>query len=307
MRRRRLLVLVLLSTVLAATVLAAAPPAAAGGGRHRPATEGRGTTLALNDLCFSPTVLRVAPGSEVTIVNRDAIEHPLARPGGEWGWDGAPGDRATVRLDRPGIYPFFCHVHPGMVGVVVVAAVVACVIAGLVITGVDSSKRYESSARVLFGTSALSDAALQVDRFSDNPEREAATNVLLAGSEAVAAEVRRRLGLSTSSADLLDKVEVEAEQNANVLQITPVGGAPSALFAPVVHAVPMMGLDNAMSQEELAAWVAGTVGVVAAGLAGEAEGLTAMAAAWVAVQFVAAAWFGWRLHVLVRGTGAASP
>jgi plastocyanin len=120
MRRRRLHALVLLSSVLAATVLAAAPPAAAGGGCHRPATEGRGTTLALNDLCFSPTVLRVAPGSEVTIVNRDAIEHPLARPGGEWGWDGAPGDRATVRLDRAGIYPFFCYVHPSMVGVVVV-------------------------------------------------------------------------------------------------------------------------------------------------------------------------------------------
>jgi plastocyanin len=110
MHRRRLRALVLLPAVLAATLLAAAPPAAAGGGCHRPATEGRGTTLALNDLCFSPTVLRVASGSE----------HPLARPGGEWGWDGAPGDRATVRLDRPGIYPFFCHVHPSMVGVVVV-------------------------------------------------------------------------------------------------------------------------------------------------------------------------------------------
>lgn len=103
---------------------------------------------------------------------------------------------------------------------VVVAAVVACLIAGVVITGVDSTDRYESSARVLFGTSALSDAALQVDRFSDDPEREAATNVLLAGSEAVAAEVRQRLGLSTSATDLLDKVEIEAEQNANVLQIT---------------------------------------------------------------------------------------
>ena len=31
-----------------------------------------------------------------------------------------------------------------------------------------------------------------------------------------------------------------------------VGGAPSALFAPVVHSVPMMSLDNAMSAEELA-------------------------------------------------------
>jgi polysaccharide biosynthesis transport protein len=103
---------------------------------------------------------------------------------------------------------------------VVVAAVVACVIAGVVITGVDSTKRYESSARVLFGTSALSDQALQVDRFSDDPEREAATNVLLAGSEAVAAEVRKSLGLSTPSADLLDKIDVEAEQNANILEIT---------------------------------------------------------------------------------------
>ncbi|HEU5241240.1 MAG TPA: NAD-dependent DNA ligase LigA, partial [Ornithinibacter sp.] len=33
-----------------------------------------------------------------------------------------------------------------------------------------------------------------------------------------------------------------------------VGGAPSALFAPVVHSVPMMSLDNAMSAAELLAW-----------------------------------------------------
>jgi plastocyanin len=121
MRRRRLTILVPLLGVLAASLLAAAPPAAAGGGGcHRPATEGRGTTLALTELCFSPTVLRVAPGSEVTIVNRDTIDHPLSRPGGEWGWDGQTGARTTVRLDGAGTYPFFCFTHPGMVGVVVV-------------------------------------------------------------------------------------------------------------------------------------------------------------------------------------------
>jgi hypothetical protein len=54
MRRRRLRALVLLPAVLAAAVLAAAPPAAAGGGCHRPSTEGRGTILALTELCFSP-------------------------------------------------------------------------------------------------------------------------------------------------------------------------------------------------------------------------------------------------------------
>jgi plastocyanin len=120
MRRRRLSVLVPLLAVLAG-LLAAAPPAAAGGGGcHRPATEGRGTTLALSELCFTPTVLRVAEGSEVTIVNRDQLDHPLARPGGGWGWDGRMGDRTTVRLGGAGTYPFFCYAHPGMVGVVVV-------------------------------------------------------------------------------------------------------------------------------------------------------------------------------------------
>lgn len=119
MRRRRLSVLVPLLAVLAG-LLAAAPPAAAGGGCHSPATEGKGTTLALREMCFSPTVLRVAEGSEVTIVNHDQLDHPLARPGGEWGWEGRMGDRTTVRLDGAGTYPFFCYAHPGMVGVVVV-------------------------------------------------------------------------------------------------------------------------------------------------------------------------------------------
>jgi plastocyanin len=98
----------------------AAVPAEAGGGCHAPATEARGTTVALTALCFTPTVLRVAPGTEVTFVNRDTITHPLSRPGGDWYWDGAGGTRSTVRLDQAGTYPFFCYVHPGMVGVVVV-------------------------------------------------------------------------------------------------------------------------------------------------------------------------------------------
>jgi plastocyanin len=119
MAQRRFRAVVAILAVLAATVLVAAP-ARAGGGCHRPPSEGRGGTLALTELCFRPTVLRVAPGSEVTIVNRDPIAHPLSRPGGGWGWDGAEGDQTTVRLERSGIYPFFCYAHPGMVGVVVV-------------------------------------------------------------------------------------------------------------------------------------------------------------------------------------------
>jgi plastocyanin len=120
MRRRRLPVAVLLLAMVAAATVATAAPASAGGGCHRPPTEGRGDTLALTELCFSPTVLRVEPGAEVRVVNRDTIAHPLSRPGGDWYWDGEGDTGTTVRLDQPGTYPFFCFAHPGMVGVVVV-------------------------------------------------------------------------------------------------------------------------------------------------------------------------------------------
>jgi hypothetical protein len=56
----------------------------------------------------------------VTIVNRDQFDHPLGRPGGAWSWNGNSGGRTAVRLEASGVYPFFCYMHPGMVGVVVV-------------------------------------------------------------------------------------------------------------------------------------------------------------------------------------------
>ena len=51
--------------------------------------------------------------------------------------------------------------------------------------------------------------------------------------------------------------QLEADHPELVVVDSPsqaVGGAPSGLFAPVVHSVPMMSLDNAMSADELAAW-----------------------------------------------------
>jgi polysaccharide biosynthesis transport protein len=102
---------------------------------------------------------------------------------------------------------------------VVVASVVACVAAALVQSAL-SDDAYEASARVVFGSPTLSDAALQVDRGVADPEREAATNVLIAESPEVASNVRRELDLQTSADGLLSSVSVEAEENADVLLIT---------------------------------------------------------------------------------------
>jgi DNA ligase (NAD+) len=65
--------------------------------------------------------------------------------------------------------------------------------------------------------------------------------------------------ISDADFDLLARElrELEAEHPELAVDDSPaeaVGGAPSVLFAPVVHAVAMTSLDNAMSADELHAW-----------------------------------------------------
>jgi plastocyanin len=118
MRRRPLL----LAAVLAALAAAVLPARAALGGGycHTPATDGRGTTVTMREYCYNPTVLRVPAGGQVTFVNADNVAHPTVGRGSDWVADVAGDGRATVRFDEPGVYPYFCHEHLGMIGVVVV-------------------------------------------------------------------------------------------------------------------------------------------------------------------------------------------
>ncbi len=83
-----------------------------------------------------------------------------------------------------------------------------------------TTKSYEATANVAFDVSSLPDAALQVSRGSGDPERDAATNVLVASSTEVAALVRRQLRSPASPETLLSAINVEAAPNANVLDIT---------------------------------------------------------------------------------------
>jgi plastocyanin len=119
MRRR----LPLFPAVLAVALLAAllqVPAALAGGYCHTPATDRQGTTVTMTDYCYSPTVLRVPSGGRVTFVNADKVAHPTVGRGSDWYADVGAAGRATIRFDKPGVYPYFCHQHIGMIGVVVV-------------------------------------------------------------------------------------------------------------------------------------------------------------------------------------------
>jgi plastocyanin len=97
-----------------------AGPAAAGGGCHAGPTQGQGDTVEMVKACFTPSILRVAPGTEVTFANKDPLVHNVSSNG--WGQfdDMIQGETFTARFAQPGVYPFACTYHPGMTGAVVV-------------------------------------------------------------------------------------------------------------------------------------------------------------------------------------------
>ena len=119
---RRTAAILALMTLLAGAFIGSAE---AGGGGHCEMTEltdRAASRVAMKDSCFTPTVTRVKAGGTVTWVNRDVVAHTLTAPG-DWGSgykEYLKGDRSTFRFDDEGVFPYFCLLHPGMTGVVVV-------------------------------------------------------------------------------------------------------------------------------------------------------------------------------------------
>ena len=115
------------SAIAIATVAAVAFPggaavASGGGGCGRPVSDARGDTVRIRDFCFGPTILRVHPGDEVVFLNADSTPHTVMGANASWGSfrQLSVGKDVTYRFTRPGVYPYVCTWHPGMVGAVVV-------------------------------------------------------------------------------------------------------------------------------------------------------------------------------------------
>ena len=99
----------------------AVPASAGGGGRCRGgATQGQGDTVTMSKACFTPSVLRANPGTEVTFVNRDPVVHNVSATG--WGYfkDMVEGEAFPATFEEPGVYPYACTYHAGMTGAIVV-------------------------------------------------------------------------------------------------------------------------------------------------------------------------------------------
>lgn len=103
-------------------VLAAPSADASGGGAcPPPITNGSATKSTIKNYCFEPTVLYVKPGDTVTWVNRDPATHTVTGANRAWGsYKNLKVDASvTYRFNRPGVYPYYCVLHVGMVGTVV--------------------------------------------------------------------------------------------------------------------------------------------------------------------------------------------
>ena len=125
-------------TAVAVSVLFAACGGSDSSGPSAPADKG-GQEVALEGLAFDPETITVAAGTTVTWTNEDAVAHTVTS--GTIGEQGVPGvskgkpDRpdglfddelddagatAAFTFEEPGTYEYFCRIHGGMTGIVVV-------------------------------------------------------------------------------------------------------------------------------------------------------------------------------------------
>lgn len=103
--------------------LAGTARASGGGGCGRAVTDDDGTRIGISNFCFDPTILRVQPGDTVTWVNKDSAPHTVLGANAVWGgFDSIrrDGGEVSYRFVHPGVYPYVCTIHAGMVGAVVV-------------------------------------------------------------------------------------------------------------------------------------------------------------------------------------------
>lgn len=95
---------------------------AGGGCRGFTSTEQSGDEVRMEGTCFFPTVLHIEPGDTVTWSNESGEPHSVSGATVEWGnyEELREGDTVSFSFDKPGTYPYYCFVHNGMIGAIVV-------------------------------------------------------------------------------------------------------------------------------------------------------------------------------------------
>ncbi len=77
--------------------------------------------IVIQNFAFEPATLTVKPGTKVTWVNRDDEPHTATATDKRFNSKTLEnGDRFSMEFNQPGIYKYYCALHPKMTGQVIV-------------------------------------------------------------------------------------------------------------------------------------------------------------------------------------------
>ena len=78
--------------------------------------------ITISNFMFSPMSASVAPGSTVSVTNKDSVTHTLTASGGQFDTgDIGGGQTKTFKApSKPGTYSYICNIHQYMKGTIVV-------------------------------------------------------------------------------------------------------------------------------------------------------------------------------------------
>ncbi|HYQ92320.1 MAG TPA: cupredoxin family copper-binding protein [Candidatus Competibacteraceae bacterium] len=79
-------------------------------------------SIVIQNYIFSPEKLTVVAGTKVTWVNHDQVPHTVVEKDQQFHSSALDtDDRYSLTFTTPGVYPYFCTLHPTMTGTITVA------------------------------------------------------------------------------------------------------------------------------------------------------------------------------------------
>jgi len=80
-----------------------------------------GVEVSIDNFSFTPPVVTVKPGTQITWINRDDIPHTVVSNENVFKSKALDtDDKFSFTLSKPGTYSYFCSLHPRMTAKVVV-------------------------------------------------------------------------------------------------------------------------------------------------------------------------------------------
>ncbi|HEX4821235.1 MAG TPA: cupredoxin domain-containing protein [Acidimicrobiales bacterium] len=86
--------------------------------RPKGSSNSSGSTITIKNFAFSPNRLKAKAGATVTVRNTDSTDHTVTADGGAFDTGHIHGGAtATLKVTKPGTYPYHCDIHQFMKGV----------------------------------------------------------------------------------------------------------------------------------------------------------------------------------------------